>query len=367
MARVASVAACPTTEHNVNGQPQWIDPRAAKLKARTRAQGVTAGARVVWAALKKVRWALLMLTLVLVGGTLLFWLNGAYPNPLLSLIYVLNLITLQAAPADFPQQAGWQIISGVLLFGGVIALAGGAASVIQLISDSKEQQLALASTFSDHIIVCGIGRVGYRVIQELLGFGEQVVGINLNENEEWLPALQKAGVPVIIDDAQRPQTLLDAGIERASAIVVCTSNELTNLDIALDARELKPGIKVVLRMFDAKLAQNVSKAFNIQTVFSVSALAAPAFAAAATKARVDYSFRLEGQLLNVTTVQFSAGSPYIGKTIQFIEDDANCSFIGAATPNEMQFNPAHDHIIQAGEKFFLIGNLDALRKVNNGQ
>ncbi len=255
----------------------------------------------------------------------------------------------------------------MLLLGGVIALAGGAASVIQLIGDQKERQLALASTFNDHIIVCGIGRVGYRVIQELLDFGEQVVGVNQSENEEWLPVLQQAGVPVIIGDAQRQQTLINAGIERASAIVVCTSIELTNLDIALDARELKPGIKVVLRMFDAKLAQNVSKAFNIQTVFSVSALAAPAFAAAATRARVDYSFRLEGQLLNVSTVQFSAGSPYTGRTLQFIEDDALCTVIGMAAPGGLQFKPDRAHVVQAGERFFVIGNLDALRKINNGQ
>ncbi len=351
----------------MNNQPQWVDTRAARLSARTRAQRITAGARVVWAALKKVRWALLTFAAVVVGGTLLFWLNGAYPNPLLALIYVLNLITLQAAPADFPQAAIWQVVSGALMLGGVIALAGGAASVIQLIGDRKEQQLAFASTFSDHVIVCGIGRVGYRVILELLGFGEQVVGVNQNENEEWLPVLSNAGVPVIIGDAQRKQTLLDAGIERASAIVVCTSNELTNLDIALDASELKPGIKVVLRMFDAKLAQNVSKAFNIQTVFSVSALAAPAFAAAATKARVDYSFRLEGQLLNVTTVQFGSTSPYAGKPIQFVEADANCSVIGAASPDGLRFNPDRNHVIQAGERFFIIGNLDALKKINNGQ
>jgi Trk K+ transport system NAD-binding subunit len=355
--------------HNnaVNSTPQWTAADAATRLRRTRIQRVRAGVIVVWAALKKVRWALLTLVVVLAAGTLLFWLNGTYPNPLLSLIYVLNLITLQAGPADFPAQPGWQLVSGALLFGGVVALAGGAARVIQLIGDHKEQQLALASTFSDHIIVCGIGRVGYRVIQELLGFGEQVVGVNLHENEEWLPVLPKAGVPIIIGDAQRPQTLIDAGIERASAIVVCTSNELTNLDVALDARELKPGIKVVLRMFDAKLAANVSKAFNIQTVFSVSALAAPAFAAAATKARVDYSFRLEGQLLNVSTVQFSAGSPFIGQSIHQIETDVNCSFVGMAAADGLRLNPDHGHIIQAGERFFIIGNLDALRQINNGQ
>ena len=48
----------------------------------------------------------------------------------------------------------------------------------------------------------------------------------------------------------------------------------TNLDIALQARELNPGIKVVLRMFDPDLARRVESGFGIHTAFSTSALAA---------------------------------------------------------------------------------------------
>ncbi|MFN7210803.1 MAG: NAD-binding protein, partial [Aggregatilineales bacterium] len=65
-------------------------------------------------------------------------------------------------------------------------------------------------------VVCGIGRVGYRVISELLDFGETVVGINQRTDEEWLDHLQRVGVPVIIGDARRKQTLIEAGVERAS-------------------------------------------------------------------------------------------------------------------------------------------------------
>jgi Trk K+ transport system NAD-binding subunit len=318
-------------------------------------------------ALWKVRWPLLVLATTLVGGTLLFWLNGTYDNPLRSLLYVLNLVTLQAGPEDLPRPALLQIISGIILIAGLIALAGGAASVIQLLGDPKERQLALASTFSDHVVVCGIGRVGYRVINELLAFGESVVGVNSSENEEWLPTLQKAGVPVIIGDARRKQTLIDAGVERASSIVACTSDELTNLDMSLDARELNPNIKVVLRMFDAKLAQNVSKGFNIQTVFSVSALAAPAFAAAATRAKVDYSFKLEGQVLNVSTITFEATSPFIGKTLGHIEDEVNCSVVGTWANDGMQMNPHRDHTVQPGERYYVVGGLAAIKVLNNGQ
>lgn len=323
--------------------------------------------RTVGVALRKVRWALLTLVFVIVSGTLLFWLAGPYRNPLQSLLYALNLITLQAGPDDLPEPVVLQLASGAIIVGGVIALAGGAARVLQLISDPKERQLALASTFKDHVVVCGIGRVGYRVINELLEFGEPVVGVNQTESEEWLEALKRAGVPVIIGDARRKQTLIDAGVERASAIVACTSDELANLDMSLDARELNPAIKVVLRMFDAKLAQNVSKGFNIQTVFSVSGLAAPAFAAAATRAHVNYSFKLEGQLLNVSTITFQPSSRFVGKTVGQIEDEAQCAIIGTWAHAQMRMNPQRDHVVQAGERYYVLGDLTAIRLLNNGQ
>lgn len=348
----------------MNARPQWAH---ASRGARGSVRRLQAGLRVLGVALWKVRWPLFVLVAALLGGTLLFWLNGTYANPLQSLFYVLNLITLQAGPEDLPRPAELQLISGVIVVAGVVSLAGGAASVIQLMGDPKERQLALASTFSGHIVVCGIGRVGYRVINELLEMGEPIVGVNQSENEEWLGALQKAGVPVIIGDARRKQTLIDAGVERAAAIIACTSDELTNLDVALDARELNPNVKVVLRMFDAKLAQNVSKGFNIQTVFSVSALAAPAFAAAATRARVDYSFKLEGHVLNVSTITFEPGSRFIGKTPGQIEDEVRCAIIGASEGGEMRMRVDRGRAVRPGERYYVVADLAGLKALNNGQ
>ncbi len=349
----------------MNTRPQWA--ASGRLPGLPRFWRFKAAARTVRAALYKTRWPLLILATVLAGGTLLFWLTGAHANPLRSLLYVLNLITLQAGPDDLPEPLLLQLASGVILLGGLVALAGGAARVIQLIGDPKERQVAVVSMFSGHIIVCGIGRVGYRVISELLDFGETVVGINQRTDEEWLDYLQRVGVPVIIGDARRKQTLIEAGVERASAIVACTSDELTNLDIGLDARELNPNIKVVLRMFDAKLAEKVSRGFNIKTVFSVSALAAPAFATAATRARVDYSFKLEGQLLNVSTVTFEPTSPFIGKTLEAIEDELKCAVIGAWSGDGIQMRPERSRVIRPGERYYVVGDLKAVRALNEGR
>lgn len=349
----------------MNAKPQWAATRRSPGRPRWRRIGATA--RIIRAAIYKTRWPLLILGTALAGGTLLFWLTGTYTNPLRALLYVLNLITLQVGPDDLPDSPALQVASGAIMLGGLIALTGGAARVIQLISDPKERQLAIISTLSGHIVVCGIGRVGYRVVSELLEFGETVVAVNRQADEELLDQLRRARVPIVIGDARRKRTLIEAGVERASAIVACTSDELTNLDIGLDARELNPNIKVVLRMFDAKLAQNVSKGFNIRTVFSVSALAAPAFAAAATRTRVDYSFKLEGQLLNVSTITFEPTSPFIGKTVGQIEKELNCAVIGAWSGNGIQMRPAQDRVIQAGERYYVVGDLQAVRALNEGR
>jgi len=81
-----------------------------------------------------------------------------------------------------------------------------------------------------------------------------------------------------------------AQVKRASAIVACTADDLTNLAVALEAREFNPDMKVVLRMFDADLAARVQNGVQIHAAFSTTALAAPSFAAAATRAPIDQPF-----------------------------------------------------------------------------
>jgi Trk K+ transport system NAD-binding subunit len=323
--------------------------------------------RTIWAALYRVRKPLTLFVLVTLVGALIFWRSGQHATYLQSIFYVLNLITLQAGPADLPQRVDLQLASLGVMFGGIAALAGGAANFLDYIRDPKEQQVALASTYNNHVVVCGVGRVGFRVINELREMGDSIVAVNQHEGEEWLAAFKKSDIPVIIGDARRRETLIDAGVQRADAIIACTSDDLANLDIALDARELNPNIKVVLRMFDQKLGEKVSRGFGINTVFSVSALAAPALAAAAQRAKINYSFKVDGLLLNVVTIGFQPNARFIGKTIKQVEDELRCSFLGWSEPHTaMQMNPPHEHVLRAGVRYHVIGGLDAVRALNNG-
>jgi Trk K+ transport system NAD-binding subunit len=228
----------------------------------------------------------------------------------------------------------------------------------------EEWQVALASTYRNHVIVCGLGKVGYRVVRQLLDFGEEVVGIERDANGAFVGLLLQVNVPVIIADARQRETLMQAGVQHASALVTCTEHDLTNLDIALDAREMNPKVKVVMRMFDAELAKKIERGFGIHTAFSVSALAAPAFAAAATRANVSYSFYMDNVLLNVSQVSVERGSPLVGKTLAQVEKELDLTIVQYKGAAKTDLHPDPDIIIEGDDCIAVFAELGTLGKLN---
>jgi Trk K+ transport system NAD-binding subunit len=310
----------------------------------------------------RLRWPLLTLAAALVFGTLTFWLGGTQRDPIKALLFTINLVTFNIEPDWVPDSALLRLAVLAVVICGIAAFAGGVANIIEYARDPQLKQMTLASTFSNHVIVCGLGRVGYSVVMELLELGDSVVVVNATAREDFADTLRRAGVPLIIGDARQSETLINAGIKNASSLVACTSDDLTNLDIALDARELQPNIKIVLRMFDQKLAERIRRGFNIKTAFSVSALAAPALAAAATRTKVDYSFKLDGALMNVLSIKIAADSRFTGRSVKAIEDETGCAVIGFDQIGaSLRMNPSHDYVVKTGDTLHIVGPLEGIR------
>jgi len=223
--------------------------------------------------------------------------------------------------------------------------------------------VAIASTYKDHIVVAGIGRLGYRIVQQLLSFDEDVVGIEIDADGEFARRVMNLRVPIIFGDATHPDVLRQAGVERAAAIVPCTQDDLTNLEIALIAREIQEGIHVVLRMFDHDMAQKVARGFDIQTAFSTSALAAPAFARAATRADISHAFYVGDHLLNVSEIQVRSGSPLDGRVLGELEHDLDFSTVLHSRGKEVDMHPNPATTLQAGDRICVFASLDVLNQL----
>ena len=230
----------------------------------------------------------------------------------------------------------------------------------------KEQwQVAIASTYKDHVIVAGLGRLGFRIVQQLLSFGEEVVGIEIDPNTEFVPRVLDRHVPVVSGDATRPNILEQAGIKRACSIVTCTENDLTNLEIALVARELKPDIRVVLRMFDDDMAPKVAAGFEISVAFSTSALSAPAFAAAAMRGDIQNAFYIGDQVLNVSELTINPHSILAGQKVGDLEQGLDLSVIAHRRGAQVDLHPKADITIQPGDQICVFASLEVLNRLGH--
>lgn len=155
----------------------------------------------------------------------------------------------------------------------------GTAMMFALVSDTivrKRKQLSRGKSFysgKNHIIVVGCGTVGSQVVFQLLKHGEKPVMLGETMETGLAEDVLQTGTPFIVGDAKDKKNLIRAGLGRCKAIIVVTQFDLTNLEVGLDAKALKPDVRVVLRIYEQCLANDI-KSLGINTSLSMSDIAA---------------------------------------------------------------------------------------------
>lgn len=319
------------------------------------------------------RTALLIFAFVMLIGSLALWL--LYVDPLTGsridfgeAIFAAFGLMFFESTLSFPHNIFLRILFFLIPIAGVGALADGVlrfgSALINKQNRGEKWQIAMASTLNEHVIVCGAGKIGFRVILELRKLGREVVVIERNADGRFIEKLRSMGIPLIIADARRSETLYKANIERAAAIIPCTEDELTNLDIALDARDIKPEIKVVLRMFDPDLARRVEKGFGIHTALSTSAIAAPVFAASALDLNVKSSFYVGDKLLNLSELVIQPRSLLRDWTVERLEREMDLNVVSYTDGDLVDLHPMPERILTQGVQILVLTTLETLRQLH---
>jgi predicted dinucleotide-binding enzyme len=96
----------------------------------------------------------------------------------------------------------------------------------------------MARRMKNHTIVCGLGETGMQVVHNLLAARKHVVVIDRADNSVNAAVCEQQGVPLIRGDATNSDTLALAGVLHAQTVVICTGDDVSNMDVALDVREL---------------------------------------------------------------------------------------------------------------------------------
>jgi len=101
----------------------------------------------------------------------------------------------------------------------------------------------------NHYIICGYGRIGCVVVQEILKVSPDVVVIE--HAPELIEQLKREGIMHLAGDATDDGLLVAAGIKRAKSIVTALTDEAANVYVTLTARQLNPGISIIARANNA--------------------------------------------------------------------------------------------------------------------
>jgi len=318
--------------------------------------------------LREFRSAILWFSIAIFGGGILFYiLSNLLGEPIDSLaesIYiVLTLTFLQPPNRDFPHHIFLQLFHFLMPIIGIAMLAQGLADFGSLLfnrrSRSKEWEMAVASTLKKHVILVGLGHLGYRVALKLHEMGEPIAVIEFNANTDTLSAARTLGIPIIHEDATRPSSLEAANVKDARTIILASQNDAMNLQIALKARSMNPNIKVVVRIFDEDFAHALQDQFGF-IALSATEMAAPVFAAAASGVDITNPISIEGQLLSLARVTISKDAPFATKTVGYVEDNFHLNVVLLRHDHQSEMHPPDKSPLHAGDVIAVLGGPEQL-------
>lgn len=173
--------------------------------------------------------------------------------PLLDALYmtVLTLSTVGYMEVH-PLSAAGRIFTMVIIVSGGVMAAYAFTQLAQIFFSNEwrqhwenQKRMRMLAKLSDHIIVCGLGRVGRSVLEELKSEGIPYVVLDLDLGK--VERAQEAGALAVQGDAADESKLRQAGIERARGLVAAARSDAENVFIVLTARSLRPDLSIVSR------------------------------------------------------------------------------------------------------------------------
>lgn len=164
------------------------------------------------------------------------------------------------------------------------------------------------------IIVCGLGRTGYKIFSLLKQQDARVVGIHP------VP-LTNADPDFIVGDPRLASTLLNAGVQEAQTLVLTSSDDALNLAVLTQARVLNPKIRIINRLFNGSLGDRLDHVLTDHFTMSVAALSAPVFTFAALGNQAIGQLRLFNQTWPIHEEYIDPDHPWRGRSLTELWDD----------------------------------------------
>lgn len=268
-----------------------------------------------------------------------------------------------------------------LLLAGISWMGFWFASITSLIVEldlqdvlRRRRSMREIAKMRDHVIICGAGRTGRQVAQELEPVTQDYVVIERDADRvaalrEYLPEAH-----VLEGDATHDQVLLEAGVTKAKGLITCLSADADNLYVCLSARDLAAKVTIVARAYEEESIDKLYRAGADQVVspnVSSAIRMASVLLRPSVVSFVDIATRSPDFKLRMEQTSVGEGSRIAGRTLEEARIPQETGLIVIAIGKhtkaglDFSFNPSASTRLEPGDDVIVLGEpaqIEQLRK-----
>jgi voltage-gated potassium channel len=232
----------------------------------------------------------------------------------------------------------------------------------------RRRVLHMLEQLENHFIVCGYGRIGAIVVDDFER--QHVPYVVIERDPTRLQILREAGRLVVEGDASSEEVLTKAGVARARGLIAAVSTDAENVYAILSARLMQPSLYIIGRAESDESARKLQKA-GADRVISPYQIGGLHMAQLALRPAVVEFVQLatssEFMDLSMEQVEVRPDGPLAGKTIvgANLRQGFGVIVVGIRRASgRMEFNPASDARMEAGDSLVLLGATEQLGELS---
>ncbi|HHP7239239.1 potassium channel family protein [Longibacter sp.] len=252
---------------------------------------------------------------------------------------------------------------------GIVTFVAARSAQLLLASDRlrERQKMKKINDLENHYIVCGYGRVGQRLAEDLEHAQREFVVID--QADEEIEQCQEDERLYVQGNAEDEDTLRKAGIDRAFGLILALPEDSSNVFVTLTAREMNPNVFILARTIDHRNRSKLLHA-GADKVIAPSEVGADRMAQVILRPNVDQFLervlRAGALSLQIDEVEVMPDASLAGQTLaeSNFRQQYDAIVIGMIDQSEgdmMRFNPDPAARIQEGDILIVLGDPDMIR------